>query len=101
MSEYNHYIKIDSNNLVIYGFSDAFEQPIEGDIQLTGDFGRHYQTQLTNLRGQFLYKWENGTMVERTQTKLNAENQVPPPEPPSLQDQVIAMQQVINLLLEV
>lgn len=101
MSEYNHYIRIDANNIIIHGFSDAFEEPQKDDIQLTGEFGRHFQVQLTNERGQFIYKWEDNAMVERTQTELDAEIQALPPKPPSLQDQVIAIQQVINLLLEV
>lgn len=67
MDGYNHYIRIDSNNIVIYGFSDAFEQPITGDIPLSGDNGRHFQIQLMTDTGQYKYKLVNGQMVDRTQ----------------------------------
>lgn len=81
MSEYKHYIRIDSNNIVIQGFSDAFEQPQTGDVQLSGDFGRHFQFQLMTGRGQFMYKLINGSMTPRTQAELDAEWEARPPAP--------------------
>lgn len=67
MNEYHHYIRIDSNNIVIHGFSDAFETPITGDLPLSGDNGRHFQIQLMTDTGQYKYKLVNGQMIDRTQ----------------------------------
>lgn len=38
-----HYIRHDSNGFVIKGFSDAFEQPLETDICICEDGGRHFE----------------------------------------------------------
>lgn len=86
MDEYKHYIRIDSNNIVIHGFSDAFEQFQQGDIQLSGDFGRHFQIQLRTDRGQYLYKLVNNAMTQRTQEELDTE-WAARPEPEKSPDQ--------------
>jgi hypothetical protein len=77
----NHYIRVDANNVVIKGFTTDFEQPNTGDLLLSGQDGRHFQLQLTNERGQFIYKLVNGAMVARNQTELDAEWDERPPEP--------------------
>lgn len=71
MDGYKHYIRVENGN-VTKGFSDAFEQTLETDILYAEDTGRHFQIQMTNERGQYIYKWEN-EMVERTQTELDTE----------------------------
>lgn len=81
MDSYTHYIRIDTNNIITHGFSDAFEQPITGDLPLSGDNGRHFQIQLMTDRGQFMYKLENGAMVARTQAELDLEWNSRPPAP--------------------
>lgn len=44
MDYYNkHYIKLDANNCIIKGFSDAFEQPEETDICINQEGGRHFE----------------------------------------------------------
>ena len=42
--EFNkHYIRLDSNNHIIKGFSDAFEQPLETDICINEQGGRQFE----------------------------------------------------------
>lgn len=89
MSEHKHYIRIDANNIIIYGFSDAFEQPITGDLLLSGQDGRHFQFQLSNDRGQFIYKLINGAMVARTQEELDVEWNSRPPAPKTAEQKKI------------
>lgn len=81
MSEYQHYIRVDANSIVIYGFTTGFEQPQPGDILLPNEDGRHFRIELRNERGQFRYKYVGGVMVQRTQTELDAEWAARPPEP--------------------
>lgn len=98
MSEYRHYVRIDSNNIVIHGFSDAFETAIDGDIQLAGDNGRHFQILLIDDRRQYKYKIENSVMTLRTQEELDIEWNAKPEPPPTdserikmLEDSVVAL----------
>lgn len=82
MDTYKHYIRINEAAIIIHGYSDAFEQPQEGDQPLSGDYGRHFQIQLLTERGQYKYKLDNGEMVERTQAELDDEWNARPPAPP-------------------
>lgn len=72
MDVYKHYIRVEGG-IVVHGFSDAFEQPQDGDIILSGDFGRHFQFNLLTDRLQFKHKITNGQMVARTKEELDAE----------------------------
>jgi hypothetical protein len=101
MDGYKHYIRIDINNIIIHGFSDAFEQPITNDIQLTGDFGRHFQIQLISPqpRSQFIYKLINGSMVARTQEELDVEWNSRPTPPPTQEDRLKATEDAILALM--
>lgn len=99
MDGYKHYIRIDANNIITYGFSNAFESPLEGDIPLQGEQGRHFTITLRNDRGQFKYKLVSGMFVERSQQELEEEWNARPPQPPTLEEQVQALQAVINSLL--
>lgn len=76
-----HYIRIDANNIVIHRFSDAFEAPLETDICVDTDAGRHYNDPYMNERGQFLYKWDGVDQMPRTQAELDAEWAARPPDP--------------------
>jgi hypothetical protein len=81
MDGYKHYIRTDANGIVVKGFTDGFEQPQQGDLLLSGQDGRHFQLQLSNERGQFIYKLVNGSMVSRTQEELELEWNSRPPAP--------------------
>lgn len=78
---YNHYIRKNSDGIVIHGFTTGFEQPQEGDMLLSGKDGRHFDIKLMTERGQHKYKIVNGAMVERSQLELDAEWEARPPAP--------------------
>lgn len=70
MDEYKHYIRIDEDNIVIHGFSNAFEQPQVDDICIDEDAPRHFQVELRNENMQFIHKVVNGEMVLRTEEDM-------------------------------
>ena len=53
-----HFIRIDERNRIIYGFSDVFEQPQDGDILHNEQGGRHFQLRIKNGTGG-IYSEEN------------------------------------------
>lgn len=70
--EYRHFYRIDENGIVILAFSEAFEQPQEGDFFV--EWGaRAFNPNIYNSRYQFALKLEDGAIVERTQVELDAE----------------------------
>jgi hypothetical protein len=76
MDGYKQYVRTDTNGIVILGFTSAFPEIATvqaGDLLLTGQDGRHFQMQLTNDKGQYLYKVVSGQMVQRTQAELDTE----------------------------
>jgi hypothetical protein len=95
MDGYSHYIRLDANNIIIYRFSDAFETPLQTDICVATDADRHYNDPYTNERGQFIFKWENGSMVSRTQSELDVEWNNRPPQPPSTEDRLAAAESAL------
>ena len=104
MDGYKHYIRISEAGIIIHGFSDAFEQPQDGDILVLENGPRHFHEvwpePLTNERGQFRFKWADGQIVERSQKELDAEWAQRPPEPPSIQQRVEAAEQALIALME-
>ncbi|MCP1307787.1 hypothetical protein [Paenibacillus tyrfis] len=73
MDAYKHYVRTDEADLVIHGFSTAFETPEPTDICIDENAGRHFATQLRNERLQCKYKWQSGALAERSQVELDAE----------------------------
>lgn len=66
-----HYIRINESNEIIYGFSDVFEQPQEGDVLLreTNQMQFYLEDYIFNPILQitpnvFVYKYENGEVVK-------------------------------------
>ena len=77
--EYNkHYIRTDAEGNIVYGFSDAFEQPLDGDICITEQGGRQFDLlgeinpSLRNDDGMYLYKYEGGVPVKKTPEEIKA-----------------------------
>lgn len=99
MDGYKQYVRTDASGIIVKGFTDAFEQPITGDLLLTGQDGRHFQIQLTNDRGQFIYKLVNGSMVARTQTELDVEWNARPTPQPGLESRIKASEDAILALM--
>ncbi|WP_010495097.1 hypothetical protein [Paenibacillus elgii] len=86
MDGYKHYVRTNAAGLVIHGFSSAFETPEQTDACIDENGGRHFMIELRNERGQFRYRYENGTLVERGQSDLDAEWNARPPAPPTKEE---------------
>lgn len=117
MEFYNkHYIRLDESNRIIKGFSDAFEEPLETDICINENGGRHFELggcinpALFNEHWCHIYKYEDGEIREATKEELDEELasfEVPEPQPSQLdilQEQVLdtmeAQMEVLYELLE-
>lgn len=99
MDEYKHYYRIGASGVIIHAFSDAFEQPQDGDVEeLDGDGGRHFNRVIVNERGQFRYKIIKGALTERTQTELDEEWSARP-APPETDAQKIARLEDENAMM--
>ena len=102
---YNHYIRLNEAGEVVHGFSDAFEQPQDGDILVLGNGPRHFHEawpeSLRNERGQYRFRWIDGQRVERSQEELDAEWAQRPPGPPTLEQRLQATEQALLALMEV
>jgi hypothetical protein len=96
---YNHYIRINADDIVIYRFSDAFETSQDGDICVATNAGRHYNDPYTNERGQYIYRWTGTDQVLRDQVELDAEWATRPPSPPSESDRLAAAEAAILSLM--
>lgn len=85
-----HYIRLDSSNRVVKGFSTDFEEPLETDICITEKGGRHFELNgdvnppLVNMDGIHIYKYIDGKVVETTEeerkTELENLHQIPKTE---------------------
>jgi hypothetical protein len=66
---YKHYIRLDENNNIIYGFSDAFEQTQENDICINENGERHFELlgivnpSLVTMDGIYLYQYIDNNVV--------------------------------------
>lgn len=95
MDGYKHYIRLNEDNFIILRFSSAFPEtaiPQVGDICVNEDGDRHYNEPVTNGRGQYIAKWVNGAEVARTEQEVDAEWNARPPEPPSLEERLRAIE---------
>lgn len=92
--ENKHYIRIESGNIA-KGFSDAFEQPQEGDICINENGGRHFEIDgVINPPqvdgGVYRYKFVDGTIVLKTLAEIEAEKAALPTPVPSPSEQLRA-----------
>lgn len=77
-----HYIRVNENNLITHGFSDAFETPTESDICIKQDGGRHFelcgvQNPTLTKFGLFVYKYVDKKVARRTDIEISAEQLLP------------------------
>lgn len=100
---YKHYIRVDAEGNVVRAFSDAFEQPVNKDMLVTEEGGRHFNLDL----------WYNGViprwyvigddMIERTGMELDAmwlQYQVAHPPEPTEVEKLKAENEVLKTLIE-
>jgi len=80
-----HYIRIDLKLNIIYGFSDAFEQPKSTDICINENGERHFELNgvinisLSNSQGIYLFKYINSEIIPKTEDEINHEISILPP----------------------
>lgn len=98
MDNYNkHYIRLDADSNIIKGFSNAFEQPQDGDICINEQGGRHFELfgqinpQLRNEQGVYLYRYIDGELIVKTTEEIDAEMPMPKQPVPTLEQQVQAL----------
>ena len=78
---------MDPYNRIIKGFSTDFEDPQESDICINEEGGRHFEMcgkinpNLVNEKGIYLYKYENGEVVPRTEEEINIDTAALPTPP--------------------
>lgn len=83
-----HYVRLDDAGRVIMGFSDAFAEPLEGDICVCEQGGRHFElggvinpSMLTD-DGIPLYEVIDGAVAARSDADIEADRaNLPAPEP--------------------
>ncbi len=74
-----HYIRLDSNNCIIKGISDVFEEPEDSDICINQEGGRHFELlgqvnpPLISMSDVHLYKYIDGAVIETTEAERAAE----------------------------
>lgn len=72
---FNHYIRVNAEGIITYGFSSCFDTPIKGDICIGENMGGQFQLKFAdgsysplnpNLYDDHmnpLYRYENGVIV--------------------------------------
>lgn len=97
MENYNkHYITVDERGRIVDGFSDAFRKPSDTDICINEQGGYQFRLFPGGEENPFLlertymiplYKYENGTVVKRTEAEIEADiAALPKPTPPPAPD---------------
>lgn len=102
-----HYIRLDTQNRIIKGFSDAFELPVDDDICINEQGGRHFELfgvvnpPLMNMQGIYIYKYVDGAVMERTAEEIQGDiNNLPKPKPTDV-ERLAALEGVIIGMLEI
>lgn len=91
-----HYVRVDAEERIIKGFSDAFEQPQEGDVCIEEQGGYQFRLlaggeenpTLCDDAGVALYKMEEGQVKQRTQEEIDAD------APPEVQEHATVEQRL-------
>ena len=87
------YIRVKDTSIV-KGFSDVFEDPIEGDICIDESDTRHFHIaeevnpSLCNMDGVYLYKYIDGEIIKKTDAEIAAETPAPVVVPDQKQQQI-------------
>lgn len=108
MNYYNkHYIRIDGNENITHGFSDAFEQPLDSDICINEQGGYQFRLeangpenpQLRNEHGVCFYKYLGEQVVAKSSEDIAAETPAPAPAAPTLETRLSAAEDALLALL--
>jgi hypothetical protein len=68
-----HYDRLNEKSHLILAFSDAFQEPLETDICVNEDGGRHCNTNIFREDGFPKYKYVNGKRVETSDSDFTQE----------------------------
>lgn len=107
MNNNKHYIRIDDNNHIIKGFSDAFEEPVEFDICINEEGGRQFELleeinpPLHAKNRTHRYKYEEGAVRKTTSEEQDNEYaSFPVPTPQiTVEERLVIAEDTINFLL--
>jgi len=94
---YEHYIRLNELNQVIYAFSRAFEEPLKTDILYTDKGIRQCNIDLYDMayQGAYKYKYINNTLTETTTEEKEAYLLTLPASPPSQEDRLAAVESAL------
>lgn len=97
-----HYIRVDAEERVVIGFSDAFATPQDGDICINEQDGYQFRLfpngeenpLLTDTTGAHLWRWEKGVIRAATPDELETERAefLQPSTPPTLDQRTAALE---------
>ena len=104
---YKVLIRVDAAGRVVAINSDAFVADADGWTEIDSGWGDKYhhaqgnylESPLTDERGLFLYKFENGQVVKRSAAEVEADYR-PQPTAPTQEERLAALEDAFNLLLE-
>ena len=104
---YKVLVRVDSAGRVVAINSSAFVTDMNGWVEIDSGWGDKYhhaqgnylETPLTDDRGLFLYKLENGQVVKRSAAEIEADYR-PQPTAPTQEERLAALEDAFNLLLD-
>ena len=104
---YKVLVRVDSAGRVVAINSSAFITDMNGWVEIDSGWGDKYhhaqgnylETPLTDDRGLFLYKLENGQVVKRSAAEIEADYR-PQPTAPTQEERLAALEDAFNLLLD-
>ena len=104
---YKVLVRVDDTGRVVAINSDAFVEDADGWTEIDSGWGDKYhhaqgnylESPLTDERGLFLYKLENGQVVKRSAAEVEADYK-PQPAAPTQEERIAALEDAFNLLLE-
>ena len=106
-SPYKVLVGVDDAGRVVAINSDAFVEDANGWTEIDSGWGdkfhhaqgNYLESPLIDDRGLFLYKLENGQVVKRSATEIEADYK-PQPVAPTQEERIAALEDAFNLLLD-
>lgn len=107
-SYHKHYIRVDEQNRIVFGFSDAFCKPDDDDICINDQGGYQFRLypdgeenpSLTDWDGIPRYRWDGEQAVERTEEELEADRAAVPAPAPTEQEMLRADVDFLLMMME-
>ena len=107
MLPYKVLVRVDNAGRVVEINSDAFVTDTGSWTEIDSGWGDKYhhaqgnylESPLTDERGLFLYKLENGKVVKRSAAEVEADYR-PQPAAPTQEERLTALEDAFNLLLD-